>query len=324
MTATGGARTATGLPDGIVLRQATTDDIAVCAEIWRVAINDYIVPMNQPEIPDDLAPIQRLYAHLLSTDGERFVVATREERVVAFGIATRRDDVWFLSMLFVRPGEQGSGLGRAILAAIMPADGDDPALGTATDSGQPISNALYASLGIVPRMPLLSLVGRPRAPEPFGELPSGVTPVPFEAIAAGPPDGDGHRELVRTIDTLDRELAGFAHPQDHRWLRNPDRRGFLYRGPDGAALGYGYASLVGRVGPVAVRDEALLGPVVGHLLHAVEPRDASALWIPGHADRALVPLLRAGLRLEAFPLLLCWSRPFADFHRYLPISPGLL
>jgi hypothetical protein len=35
-------------------------------------------------------------------------------------------------------------------------------------------------------------------------------------------------------------------------------------------------------------------------------------------------LLEAGLRLEGFPVLLCWDRPFADLARYLPISPGLL
>jgi hypothetical protein len=35
-------------------------------------------------------------------------------------------------------------------------------------------------------------------------------------------------------------------------------------------------------------------------------------------------LLRAGLRIEGFPFLACWSRPFADFGRYLPTSPGLL
>ena len=47
-------------------------------------------------------------------------------------------------------------------------------------------------------------------------------------------------------------------------------------------------------------------------------------WIPGAADRALVPALQSGLRLEPFPLLLCWDRPPTDFERYLPISPGLL
>ena len=75
---------------------------------------------------------------------------------------------------------------------------------------------------------------------------------------------------------------------------------------------------------MAVRDEALLSPILGHLMGAVQPRGAFAIWLPGSADRAVVPVLRAGLRLEPFPVLLCWDRPFADFSRYLPISPGLL
>ncbi len=78
------------------------------------------------------------------------------------------------------------------------------------------------------------------------------------------------------------------------------------------------------MGPVVVRDDALLAPVLGHLLDAVPPRGASAVWVPGSADRALVALLRAGLRLDGFPVLLCWSRDFADFGRYVPNSPGLL
>jgi hypothetical protein len=151
-----------------------------------------------------------------------------------------------------------------------------------------------------------------------------VTVIPFEEIVGGPPDQDGHRRLVEEIDALDREIAGFAHPQDHRFLRVEGRHGFLFLDPGGSAIGYGYASEVGRVGPVAVRDAALVAPVLGHLLRAVEARGASALWIPGHAGQALEGLLRAGFRLEGFPVLLCWSRPFADFSRYLPISPGLL
>ena len=66
--------------------------------------------------------------------------------------------------------------------------------------------------------------------------------------------------LVDAIDALDRELLGFAHPLDHQFLRGEGRRGWLYRGPDGGVLGYGYAGEAGRVGPIAVRDEALLGP----------------------------------------------------------------
>ena len=42
------------------------------------------------------------------------------------------------------------------------------------------------------------------------------------------------------------------------------------------------------------------------------------------AGEAVAGLLRAGLRLEDYPILVCWSEPFADFTRYLPISSGLL
>jgi hypothetical protein len=327
VTATTGQR-----PDApaIRFRPATDDDIPVCAEVWRVSINDYIVRLNQPEVPDDLSIIQRHYRHLRSTDPERFVVATQDEpgvsgreRIVGFAVAILREQVWFLSMLFVLPVVQARGLGRGLLRRVLPPDGDGMARATATDSAQPISNALYALHGIVPRTPLLSLIGNVQRPEAFAALPSGVSAVPFEEMVEQA-NGDGHRRLAGVIDSLDRDLLGFERPQDHRYLREQDRHGSLYLGPDGNALGYGYSSASGRVGPVLVRDEALLDPVLGHLLAAVEPRGAFITWIPGAADRALVPALRSGLRLEPFPLLLCWDRPPIDFARYLPISPGLL
>jgi GNAT superfamily N-acetyltransferase len=246
------------------------------------------------------------------------------ERIVAFAAAAVRERLWFLSMCFVLPEYQRQGIGRELLERTMPPTDADMIRGTATDSAQPISNALYASLGIVPRVPLLNLIGLPTRPDAFEPLPSGVRPVPFEEVAADGRDGAGHRALAETVDALDRELLGVAHPIDHRFLRQEGRRGWLYHGPDGAALGYGYAGEAGRVGPVAVRDETLLAPVLGHLTTAVVPRGAFALWLPGTADRALVPALRAGFRLDQFPILLCWDRPFADLARYLPISPGLL
>ena len=155
---------------------------------------------------------------------------------------------------------------------------------TATDSAQPISNALYASLGIVPRMPLLNLIGLPSGPKRSGPLPSGIRPVPFERIAGGPADGAGHRMLADAVDALDRELLGVAHP-DRSPLpaRRKSRRGWLYRGPDGAPrrLRLRRARPVGS-GPVAVRDADLLAPVLGHLTRAVVPRGAFAMWLPGH------------------------------------------
>jgi GNAT superfamily N-acetyltransferase len=328
-------------PAAVTVRPARPEDLAACAVVFRTAINAYTRPLGQIDVPEDPGPVVRLWAHARSTDPERFVVATVSgeddgaaasgERIVAFGSALVRDGLWFLSMLFVLPEFQGAGVGRRILARILP--GDDAAYrATATDAAQPISNALYAMHDIVPRMPLLNLTGLPLRPEAFGPMPSGVSAIAFDEIDGGPAgdatdgaDGFGRRMLANELDVLDRELLGVTHlPADHAWLRTEGRRGWLYRGPDGGAVGYGYAAEAGRVGPVAVRDPALFGPILGHLTSAVVPRGVFALWIGGEADRALVPALQAGFRLEQFPVLLCWDRPFADFSRYLPNSPGLL
>lgn len=333
---------ATGVPGRAAVtatyRPARPDELAACAEIWRTSINHYILPLGQVEIPPEQAPLLRLYAHLQATDPDRFVVATvpdpaaggatdEGERIVGFAAAVMRERLWFLSMCFVLPETQGAGVGRALLAHVAPPDRPDIVRATATDSAQPISNALYASLGIVPKLPLLNLIGHPLRPEAFGPLPSGVRPVPFDELIGRPTGasaGTGHADLAAEVDALDRELLGVAHPLDHRYLRVEGRRGWLYLGPDGTPVGYGYATEAGRVGPVATRDADLLAPILGHLTDVVTPRGAFAMWLPGSADRAVVAALAAGFRLDQFPILLCWDRPFADLTRYLPISPGLL
>ena len=318
--------------EGLVFRPARPDELVTCAGIWRTSINDYIVRLGQDEMPPEVNPVTRLFVHLQATDPQRFIVAVAPStdhepsgsgRIVGFASAAIRESLWYLSMLFVLPEFQQAGLGRELLARVLPSD-DAMARATATDSAQPISNALYSSYGITPRLPLLNLTGLPERPDAFGVLPSGVVPIPFDELAAGPPDGQGHRALVDAIDDLDRESLGVAHPMDHRFLRSESRRGWLYRGPDGTPVGYGYAGEAGRVGPVAVLDAALLAPVLGHLTSAVQPRGAFAMWIPGGADRALAAVLQAGFRLDRFVVLMCWDRPFGDFSRYLPVSPGLL
>ena len=342
---------------GIVVREALSyrpvrpDELEACIDIWRESINDYMRRLNMPDMQSESGPLRRLYTHLQATDPDRFVVATQGhrgsagggsdrprtadaadggdagdagERIMAFAAAVQREHLWFLSMCFVRPEVQSTGVGRALVAAVGPvapaaADDDRTVRATATDSAQPISNALYASLGIVPRVPLLNLIGLPEDPGAFDALPSGITPVPFDVLAR-----DGHDSLAATVDALDRELLGVAHPIDHAYLRRESRRGWLYLGPDGTPVAYGYATEAGRIGPVASRDADLLVPILGHLTTEVAPRGAFAIWLPGTADRAVVATLRAGFRLEPFPVLLCWDRPFVDLSRYIPISPGLL
>jgi GNAT superfamily N-acetyltransferase len=336
------------MTQGIAYRPPRPEELADCALVWHASVNDYMARLGHPLPPPVLEPAMRLGEHLLATDPEHFRVAVkslqggRRERIVGFGIGLQREHVWFLSQLYVLPGEQHRGIGRALLTLVLPsappagtaddandatADRRPGVLATCTDSAQPISNGLYAKLGIVPRLPVFNLVGRPSSPEGLPALPDGI-----EAVALEPPDLIAHRnpaapgkaELSQTIDAIDRAVLGYAHRPDHVFLRVQGRTGFLYRTRAGEPLGYGYSSQVGRFGPVALLDETLTAPVIGHLMRAIEPRGATSVWVPGANDRAMVALLRAGLRIEGFPAMFCWTRPFAAFERYLPAGLALL
>jgi GNAT superfamily N-acetyltransferase len=340
----------------VTYRPPRPEELADCALVWHASVNDYMSRLGQPLPPPVLEPAMRLGEHLLNTDPGHFSVAVRpvpggrRERIVGFGIGLQREHVWFLSQLYVLPGEQRRGIGRALLSLVLPsaptadveaqrdasangtgsgaADARRPGvLATCTDSAQPISNGLYSKFGIVPRMPVFNLVGRPASTSILPTLPDGI-----EAIALEPPELVSHRnpaapgkdELRQTIDAIDRDVLGYAHQPDHDFLRVQGRTGFLYRTGAGEPLGYGYSSQVGRFGPVALLDETLTAPVIGHLMRAIEPRGATSVWIPGANDRAMVAMLRAGLRIEGFPAMFCWTRPFAAFERYLPAGLALL
>jgi hypothetical protein len=338
------------------IRRATVDDLVACTHVWRDALADYLGRLNQPTAPGDLDPVRRLLAHLLATDPTTFWVATRpgssrhvppeargsnDERVVGFVSANVRGRAWFLAMLFVEPREQARGLGAALLERSMPEGrhpqrdgeivGDDDGssgarwtFGTATDSAQPISNALYARLGLVPRVPVLHLVGVPTRAAAFPALPSDIDAVPFDALPFDRAGGDWPPVAARAVGAIDLELLGYEHPEDHAYLRRERRIGVLYRERDGTPVGYGYTSRVGRLGPVAVRRAGLLPAVLGHLLGVVRPAGAFSVWVPGAAAPAIAGLLDAGFRLEAFPALHCWDRPSVDVSRYIPITLALL
>ena len=311
--------------DGVTFRPAAEADLLECSRIHRIGIDAYLGRMGFPPMPAENPGLVRLHAHTLRTDPSRFQVAERrgrggKPRIVAFGSAVERGSMWFLSMLFVDPAEQAQGLGRALLERILPEDLGGRQLATCTDSAQPISNGLYASFGIVPRMPFLNLLGRPRPGWSPPPLPSGVTATRME------PGQDGRLGSAdqADLDALDLELNGWAHPQDHAFDLRERPWLFRYRDESGQVVGYGYTSEVGRVGPIAVRDATHLWPVAAHLLTAVPPRGASSIWFGGHATDAVAAAIRAGLRLEGFPILACWSEPYADFTRYVPTSPGLI
>ncbi|HVM64979.1 MAG TPA: hypothetical protein VMU14_08970, partial [Acidimicrobiales bacterium] len=262
-----------------------------------------------------------------------------EASLVGFSLATVRDRLWYLAMLFVLPEVQGHGVGGALLDRAQagrdaPAGGpavpgpDDPlesgirTWGMATDTAQPISNAVYARRGMMPRLPIWRLAGEPRRWDALPTLPASLEAIAFDAIAAN--GREGPRRLADAVDGVDREVIGITHQQDHEYLRRDGRTGFLVRERGGRILGYAYGSTSGRIGPVAALDPDLLPGLLGVAVRHTPLLGDVGVWVPGSADPAVRALLAAGLRFDRFPALLCWSRPEMPFERYLPINLAMV
>lgn len=332
----------------VTFRPGQAADLEACSRVWKSAIDDYQARLNQPPLPGDQAHLRRLLAHLLETDPDRFWVAmdragvgvdpsgaSRSPSLIGFSSAAVRDGLWFLAMLFVEPRLQASGLGKALMDRAQAGRDVDPGgprvpgpddpldtgihtWGMCTDSAQPIANALYAGRGMVPRVPIWRVSGEIRRWTALPRPPAGTEIVRFDILEAEGPDGA--RRLAGLLDDLDHEVIGIAHAADHRYLRRDGRAGFLLRETGGRPLGYTYGSSTGRLGPVAATDPALHPALLRIALREALVPGPAAIWVPGTADRAMRALLAAGMRLDGFPGLICWSRAAHPFERYLPIS----
>ena len=233
-------------------------------------------------------------------------------------------------MLFVSPDVQAAGIGRALLAQVMPpggtagdaADDDGDRDGRASRSRTP-STPRY---GIVPRIPLLeprragpsgrtrsSRCRRASRPSRSSRSPAGRRTGPAIASWPTPSTRSTARCWASPIRTTTATCA-----------RNRGAAGST-AAPTAPPLGYGYATEAGRVGPVAVRDADLL--VAG-------PRP------PDHGRRSRAARSRCGCR--GVPIARSWPRcgpgsastssrsccagtaRSPTSARYLPISPGLL
>jgi GNAT superfamily N-acetyltransferase len=285
------------------IRLLTANDIEACIDVFYEADETLTAGMNLAINPRNPEAMRRIFEHVSGTDPRRAWVADDGGEIVGFGMAAEREQLTFLAFLFVRPRAQAAGVGAQLYARCMP---DSGYRGTCIWSVQPISGALYARNGLVPRVPIYTIMGRPREALPV--LPAGLFLTDID------PD---------EIEALDREVVGFARPADHdawqRWERIP----FALRAEEGKIEGYGYAQAAGRLGPILVRDAGHLLPLIGVLMSRVEAVEGWQVHVPGVAAQPFAALLRAGMRFDGPPIIYCATQPGIDHSRYVPATFAL-
>jgi GNAT superfamily N-acetyltransferase len=277
-------------------------DIEACADVFYAADDDLMARVGLPISPRNRPALTRLFNHIQQTSPDRAWLAESDGRVVGFGMSAQRDELVFLAFLFIDPAQQARGMGRALLERSMAG-----ATKTAVCifSVQPISAALYAKYGMVPRVPMYTIEGRPKKPLP--ELPAGLSVGPLQVAAA---------------TVLDRAITGFAREQDHAaWVGWGRQRFGLFEA--GRPVGYGYAQSSGRMGPVVVERRELVLPLVAEMMRQVETLEDWAVNVPGPAAETFAALLNAGMRLDGPPVVFCSSDESIDHSRYLPSTFAL-
>lgn len=110
-----------------MIRPLLPEDVAPLVEVQHATFDDLARRVGDP--PFELTPEtrERLGArigHLQRTDPDSAWAAEVDGELVGCALALVRDGMWFLSLLAVKPGYQGKGIGRELL---------DASLTTATD-----------------------------------------------------------------------------------------------------------------------------------------------------------------------------------------------
>jgi GNAT superfamily N-acetyltransferase len=277
---------------GGVIRPMQPEDVAPLVNVQYATFLDLDLRMGEPayELTDEIRErgTARI-AHLQRTDPDGAWTAEVEGEPVGCALALVRDGMWFLSLLIVKPGFQGKGIGRALL---------DAALTTATDRSWIMSTVEPAAVRRYQRAgfdlhPTYTAKGAPDR-----------TKIP---AVPGVRDYDDDRE---TLDDVLRKVRGAAMGTEVDYYREtlPRRivvapgKGFAVLRPDGANW-------------LAATDEQ----TARHLLWTVlaeAPGEVEVDWLGANQQWAIDVCLDAHLTLKGGASLALRGQP--TMSPYLP------
>jgi len=293
-----------------LIRKVRPDELE---EVWRVhvaASNDLLVRRGRPAARPADAPVASDARAGQASDPDGYFCAVDEGRIRGMVSALVRGRVWYLSMFFVLPGDQGHGLGRALLErALAYGETRGAEIRCTWATLDPRAQARYVMAGMAPRWPIYRLDGDAPA---VARLMARSGLDPWER---GQPCNPG------TAEELTAEVFGDRRADDLAHLRaDGGAAAGIERGGKLAAFAYRRGE---RIGPAAGRDETtLLRAVAAAAAAGADGGGNVTVRVPGSCSFLLEAMVCCGFRLGD-PTLFMASRLFGRPDLYLPSGPIL-
>ena len=291
------------------IRKVRADEID---EVWRVHVassSDGAVRRGGSARPAD-EPVPSDARVALTSDPDGYFCAVEEGRIRGMVSALVRGPVWYLSMFFVLPGDQGRGVGRALLQhALAYGDARGVEVRCVLSSLDHRAQARYVMAGMAPRWPIYGLSGDAAAVARL-EARVGRDRQPCEL---------GHD--LHAAEQLMTEAYGDSRAHDlSHWQNDRAATVAIERKGELAAFAFRRGQ---RIGPAAARDEtSLLQAVTAAVVCAAGSSTRVTMRVPGACASMLEALITSGFQISNMTVFLS-SRPYGRPELYLPSGPIL-
>jgi GNAT superfamily N-acetyltransferase len=296
------------LSGGTHVRKVRPDEID---EVWRVHVassSDGAVRRGgAPRAADEPVPSDARVA--LTSDPDGYFCAVENGRIRGMVSALVRGRVWYLSMFFVLPGDQGRGVGRALLEpALAYGDARGVDVRCVLSSLDHRAQARYVMARMAPRWPIYGLYGDAAAVARLeARIGRDLRP----------------NELSHDLGAAEKLVAGTfgdgrAHDLAH-WRNDDGATVAVERGGELAGFAFRRGQ---RIGPAAARDEAALLQAVTAAVAAGDGGKSVTMRVPGACASLLEALVSSGFQIRSINMFMS-SRPCGRPELYLPSGPIL-
>ena len=293
------------------IRAAQANDLPAMYQIYFLNEKSEMETEGMIGIPLQTVPLT--LRHVFETG--TMMVAEQDGRILAFTGAITRGPVTFLTDLFVQPGTQSGGLGKALLQQVLSPHQPIHCTMSSTDRR---AQALYIRFGMQPIFPHYNL-----------QWQSSTRKVAASNIEVV--EGQvGDPAFVQ----WDAQMSGRTRPQDHTFWIEQQQGVPLWLHRQGSTIGYAY---VRKVAPTPLSSSTtFIGPLgVKMPEYATVCALAVTRWtqhwtkvvridVPG-LHPSLAPLLESSFQIiyvETFHSTA--TTPFFDPHCYIPSGSDLL